>query len=121
MDSVAVIRPRRCPAGPPGGGLALAALATAAFVYVTAETLPIGLLPQLAAGLQVRPGAVGLLVTVYAAVAGFTAVPLTAWTNHRPRRQVVVGAVATLALSQFLIALAPDYAVVAEIGRASCR
>src|SRR5487761_1239316 len=45
-------RPRR--AGP-----GLAALATAAFVYVTAETLPVGLLPQLSAGLHVRPGAVG--------------------------------------------------------------
>ncbi len=37
---------------------------------MTAETLPIGLVPQLSAGLHVRPGAVGLLVTVYAAAAG---------------------------------------------------
>jgi predicted MFS family arabinose efflux permease len=106
MDSAVVVGPRR-------GGVGLAALATAAFVYVTAETLPVGLLPQLAAGLHVRPGAIGLLVTVYAAAAGFTAVPLTAWTSHRPRRQVVLAAVLLLALSQFVIALAPDYAVVA--------
>lgn len=95
------------------GSLGLAALASAAFVYVTAETLPIGLLPQLTAGLHVRAGAIGLLVTMYAAVAGITAVPLTAWTSHLPRRQVIVGAVALLAVSQFAIALAPDYAVVA--------
>jgi predicted MFS family arabinose efflux permease len=88
------------------------ALATAAFVYVTAETLPIGLLPQLATGLHVRESAVGSLLTVYAGVAGLTAMPLTALTTQRPRRQVVVGAVALLALSQFTIALAPDYAVV---------
>ncbi len=50
--------------------LALAALAAAAFVYVTAETFPIALLPQLSAGLGVSAGAVGLLVTVYAGVAG---------------------------------------------------
>ena len=43
---------------PPAGRarLGLAALASASFVYVTAETLPVGLLPQLSAGLHVRPG-----------------------------------------------------------------
>ncbi len=92
--------------------LGLVALATAAFVYVTAETWPIGLLPQLASGLNVRESAVGLLVTVYAGVAGLTAVPLTALTTQQPRRRLVVGAVALLALSQFTIALAPDYGVV---------
>src|SRR5487761_1313451 len=98
-------RPRR--AGP-----GLAALATAAFVYVTAETLPVGLLPQLSAGLHVRPGAVGLLVTIYAAVAGLMAVPVTVLTGRLPRRQVVVGSVALLALSQLAMALAPNYPVV---------
>ena len=48
----------------------LITLAGATFGYVTAETLPIGLVPQLSAGLHVRPGTVGLLVTAYAAVAG---------------------------------------------------
>src|SRR5487761_1192561 len=43
----------------------LAVLASAAFVYVSAETLPVGLLPQLSAGLHVSDGAVGLLVTAY--------------------------------------------------------
>jgi predicted MFS family arabinose efflux permease len=87
-------------------------LAGAAFVYVTAETLPVGLIPQLSAGLHVRPGTVGLLVTVYAAMAGLSAIPLTAALEHRSRRQVVVGCVVLLALSQFLIAVAPDYAVI---------
>lgn len=90
----------------------LAVLASAAFVYVTAETLPVGLLPQLSAGLHVRPGTAGLLVTAYAAVAGLTAIPLTASLEHRPRRQVVIGSVILLAFSQFAIAVAPNYAVV---------
>lgn len=51
----------------------LITMAGAAFVYVTAETLPIGLVPQLSAGLHVRPGTVGLLVFGYAALAGLTA------------------------------------------------
>jgi predicted MFS family arabinose efflux permease len=94
------------------GGLGLAALATASFVYVTAETLPVGLLPQLSAGLHVRVGAIGLLVTIYAAVAGLTAIPVTVLTSRLPRRRVVVGAVALLALSQLAMALAPSYPVV---------
>jgi predicted MFS family arabinose efflux permease len=99
-------------AGSRRGTVSLVVLAAAAFVYVTAETLPVGLLPQLSAGLHVSDGAVGLLVTFYAAVAGLTAIPLTAWTNHLPRRRLVVGAVGLLAISQFGMAVAPDYGVV---------
>jgi len=107
------LRPPRADQSRPGQHRAgLTALAGAAFVYVTAETLPIGLVPQLSAGLHVRPGTVGLLVTVYAAMAGLSAVPLTAALEHRSRRQVVVGCVAVLALSQFVIAVAPGYPVV---------
>jgi predicted MFS family arabinose efflux permease len=98
--------------GPARARLGLAMLASATFVYVTAETLPVGLLPQLSAGLHVRPGTVGLLVTAYAAVAALTAIPLTVSLEHRSRRSVVVGCVGLLALSQFVVAAAPDYAVV---------
>ena len=37
----------------PRVALALAVLAAAAFVYVTAETMPVGALPEIAADLQV--------------------------------------------------------------------
>src|SRR6202046_2532015 len=104
--------PARIPIGPARTRLALAMLASATFVYVTAETLPVGLLPQLSAGLHVRPGTVGLLVTVYAAIAGLSAIPLTASLEHHSRRTVVVACVGLLALSQFVVTVAPDYAVV---------
>jgi predicted MFS family arabinose efflux permease len=100
------------PPSPGRARLGLATLASASFVYVTAETLPVGLLPQLSAGLHVRPGTVGLLVTAYAAIAGLSAIPLTASLEHRSRRTVVVVCVGLLALSQFVVAVAPDYAVV---------
>jgi predicted MFS family arabinose efflux permease len=105
-------RPPRVAALPARSRLGLTALAGASFVYVTAETLPVGLLPQLSAGLHVRPGTIGLLVTVYAAVAGLTAIPLTAALGHRSRRTVVVSCLALLALSQLMVTVAPDYAVV---------
>src|ERR1700761_2744603 len=104
--------PARTPIGPARTRLALAMLASATFVYVTAETLPVGLLPELSAGLHVRPGTVVLRVTAYAAVAALTAIPLTVSLEHRSRRTVVVGCVGLLALSQFVVAAAPDYAVV---------
>jgi predicted MFS family arabinose efflux permease len=100
------------PPSPGRARLGLATLASASFVYVTAETLPVGLLPQLSAGLHVRPGTVGLLVTAYAAIAGLSAIPLTASLEHHSRRTVVVTCVGLLALSQFVVAVAPDYAVV---------
>ncbi len=100
------------PPGPARTRLGLIALASAAVVYVAAATLPVGLLPQLSAGLHVRPGTVGLLVTAYAGVAGLSAIPLTATLAHRSRRTVVVACVGLLALSQFVVAVAPDYAVV---------
>jgi len=121
--AVPVPGPRRSPAPGPGPSPApgpgqgryrtggLLALASAAFVYVTAETLPVGLLPQLASGLHVHEWAVGLLVTAYAAVAGLAALPVTALLEHRPRRQIIIGAMVLLALSQLAMAVAPGYGV----------
>jgi predicted MFS family arabinose efflux permease len=113
LKSMAEARVRAvAPVSPARARLGLATLAGASFVYVTAETLPVGLLPQLSAGLHVRPGTVGLLITAYAAIAGLSAIPLTASLEHRSRRTVVVTCVGLLALSQFVVAVAPDYAVV---------
>jgi hypothetical protein len=56
---------------------ALAALGGAAFCFVTGENLPVGLLPQLSAGLHVSLSAVGLLVTIYALVVVAVSAPLT--------------------------------------------
>ena len=90
-------------------GLALATLAAAAFVFVTSETMPIGLLPQIHAGLRVSDGRVGLLMTIYAAVAAVTAIPFTAWTTHLPRRALVITLIVVYSLTQFGAAAAPSY------------
>jgi predicted MFS family arabinose efflux permease len=88
---------------------ALIALATASFCYVTAETLPIGLLPQMARGLNVSDSQVGLLLTIYAAVAGLSAIPLTALTVHLPRHVLMYILVGVFAISQLATAVAPTY------------
>ncbi|OLR94328.1 MFS transporter [Actinokineospora bangkokensis] len=90
---------------------ALAALATASFVFVTAETLPIGLLPQIAADLGVPESRVGFLLTSYAAIAAMTTIPLTALTMRVPRHRLLVALVAVFAVSQAFAAVAPTFSV----------
>jgi predicted MFS family arabinose efflux permease len=78
-------------------------------VYVAAETLPVGLLPQIAEGLNVGESAVGLLLTSYAVVAAVTTIPLTAITMRIPRHRLIAGTVAVFVVSQLAAAAAPSF------------
>ncbi|SNT25229.1 Predicted arabinose efflux permease, MFS family [Rhodococcoides kyotonense] len=89
--------------------LRLVVLAAAAFVYVTAETLPIGLLPEISADMAVSESSVGLLLTFYAYGVAVMTMPLITFVRRWPRRRVVVVTVAALALSQLLSAVAVGY------------
>ena len=86
-------------------------LGTACFVYVTAEAVPVGLLPQIADGLTVSEADVGLLLTSYAVVAALTTIPLTALTMKIPRRPLIAATVAILAISQLIAAFAASFAI----------
>jgi predicted MFS family arabinose efflux permease len=97
----------------------LAVLAAAAFIYVTAEILPVGALQAIARDLNVSLVLVGTLLTWYALVAALTTVPLVRWTAHLPRRRVLVLSLACLTVSQLISALAPNFAVLAA-GRVLC-
>ncbi|GAA3387168.1 MFS transporter [Cryptosporangium minutisporangium] len=88
---------------------ALFALSLSTFMYVTVETLPIGLLPLIADDLGVSPSAVGLLVTGYGLVVVAASVPLTALTRRWPRKWVLVGLLAVLVATTLASALAPTY------------
>jgi predicted MFS family arabinose efflux permease len=71
--------------------LTLALLAAATLVVMTTETLPVGLLAQMAAGLRVSEGRLGLLVTAYGAVVVVAAVPLSILiARFPPRRSMLV-------------------------------
>lgn len=56
-------------------------LAAAAFIYVTAEIMPVGALPANAADLGVSVAVVGTLLASYALVAAVATVPLVRWTG----------------------------------------
>jgi predicted MFS family arabinose efflux permease len=97
----------------------LAVLAAAAFVYVTAEMVPVGALPDIASDLRVSEAAVGTLLAGYALVAALTTVPLVRFTAHWPRRRTLVVTLVCLTVSQLISALAPNFAVLAG-GRVLC-
>jgi predicted MFS family arabinose efflux permease len=88
---------------------ALTVLGASAFFYVTAETLPVGLLPQIAHGLKVDQASVGLLLTSYAVVAGISTIPLTAITMRMPRHLLIAATVAIFAVSQGFATFAPTF------------
>ncbi len=103
----------------PRVALALAVLAAAAFVYVTAEMMPVGALPAIAADLGVSEAVVATLLASYALVAAVATVPLVRLTSNWPRRRTLIFTLAALTLSQLISALAPTFAVLA-FGRVLC-
>ncbi len=97
----------------------LTVLAAAAFIYVTAEILPVGALPVIAADLRVSEGLVGSLMACYALVAAVTTVALVRLTASWPRRRTLLATLVCLAVSQAVSAVAPNFAVLAG-GRVLC-
>lgn len=70
--------------------LALLALATTGFISIATETLPAGLLPQIAGELGISHGLAGQMVAIYALGSLLAAIPLTILTNSWPRRRVLL-------------------------------
>src|SRR5687767_6247433 len=89
----------------------LVALAIGAFVYVTSEVLPIGLLTVIADDLGRSRSEIGLLVTGYAAVVVLMSVPMTRATQHVPRRFLITTSLGLLGLGLIAAALAPNFQV----------
>jgi predicted MFS family arabinose efflux permease len=96
--------PRRTLAG-------LATLSAAAFVAVTTETLPTGLLPQISSGFHVSHARAGLLIGVYAAVVAVGSVPLAVLTNRLPRKALILFTLGAYGASSILVTVTGSFAV----------
>src|SRR4051812_5605433 len=79
--------------------LAVLSVALGAFVVVTSEFLPIGLLTHISAGLHVSDGVAGLMVTIPGLVAAVAAPVMTILAGRLDRRSVVLALIALLAIS----------------------
>jgi DHA1 family inner membrane transport protein len=91
----------------------LLVLAGAIFVSVSSEFLPTGLLPDIAADLDVSESRVGLLITVFAFTVVVSAAPLTIVTRRFSRKGLLVVLLAVFALSNVLAAVSPNYETLA--------
>ncbi|PWW43467.1 putative MFS family arabinose efflux permease [Paenibacillus pabuli] len=72
---------------------ALLALAMAGFICILTESLPAGLLPQIAQDLEIGEGLAGQLVTLYAVGSLLAAIPLTTATRGWRRRPLLLSCI----------------------------
>jgi predicted MFS family arabinose efflux permease len=86
-------------------------LAAIAFIVVTGETTPVGLLSDVARGVRAGESKVGLVISWYALIAGATAVPLTRLSSRFDRRRVLVSCVVVFAAGHVVTALATSIPV----------
>lgn len=91
--------------------IGLLTLAGAIFVSVTSEFLPTGLLPEMAAELDVSLSTAGLLVSVFAGTVVIATTPLAALTRRYSRKGLVVVVLLVIALANVLAAVAPTYEI----------
>jgi DHA1 family inner membrane transport protein len=112
MAWVTTAAPTTAPAPPRGGarvGVALAVLTLATFAAVTAEMLPVGLLPMIARDLDTSETRVGLLVSAYAVVVALGSLPLTALLGRWSRRRALTALLLTYAVGNGVFAVTSDY------------
>ncbi len=90
---------------------ALIALAIGAFAIGSTEFVVIGLLPQIADGLEVTIPAMGLLITAYAIGVMIGAPTLTALSARLTTRQTLISLMGVFIVGNTMSALAPSYTV----------
>jgi DHA1 family inner membrane transport protein len=91
---------------------ALLALAVGAFGLATGEFVTLGLLPEMAAGLDVSIPKAGWLISAYALGVVVGAPLLTAVSVRLPRKGLLIGLALILAAGNVLSALAPGFGLV---------
>ncbi|MEN5427036.1 MFS transporter [Stenotrophomonas pennii] len=89
--------------------LALLALTLGAFAIGTTEFVIVGLLPTIAADLQVSLPSAGLLVSLYALGVATGAPVLTALTGRVPRKTLLVALMLVFTVGNLVAFLAPGY------------
>ncbi|KTT57824.1 MFS transporter [Pseudomonas oryzihabitans] len=88
---------------------ALLALAMTGFICIMTETLPAGLLPEIAQGLAISNALAGQTVTAYAGGSLVAAIPLTLATAGWRRRRVLLATLLGFLLFNTLTALSSSY------------
>jgi predicted MFS family arabinose efflux permease len=94
------------------GWASVGAVALGAFVVVMTETMPVGLLPQIADGLHVSLGLAGLMVLVPGFSAAVSAPLFFLGSGRFNRRSVILVLGLTVLVSNAVVAVAPNFVLV---------
>ncbi|KIU03396.1 MFS transporter [Frigoribacterium sp. MEB024] len=86
-------------------------MATMGFILVAMETMPAGLLPVIANGLDTSEGAVGLLISAYALGTVVATVPAITLTRGMRRKPLLLIAITGLVVANTVTALSPVIAL----------
>ncbi len=92
--------------------LAVASVALGAFIIVTTEFIPVGLLPRIAGSLHVSLGLAGLMVVVPGLSAAVAAPLIFTGARQVDRRKLILALGGLVALSNAVASVAPDFGVV---------
>ncbi|MFW0887909.1 MFS transporter [Pseudomonas sp. P105] len=95
----------------PASWSAVVAIGVGAFMLVTAEFLPVGLLPQIAQDLAISEGQAGLMVTAPGMVAACAALLTISVGKHIQRQHALLALLSLLVISNALVACANSLAV----------
>ncbi|WP_259573096.1 MFS transporter [Herbiconiux oxytropis] len=91
--------------------VALITLALIGFILIAMETMPAGLLPDIASGMGTSESTVGLFVSAYALGTVIVTVPAISLTRGFRRRPLLLVGVAGLILANAVTAVSPDVTV----------
>lgn len=91
--------------------LALVSLALIGFILLAMETMPAGLLPDIARGMAISEGTVGLFVSLYALGTVVVTVPAISLTRRFRRKPLLLVSVAGLVVANSITAISPDVVV----------
>jgi predicted MFS family arabinose efflux permease len=81
------------------------------FTMITAEQLPVGLIPAIAGELGVSTGTAGQTVTAPGVIAAFASIVIPLLAGRLDRRVLLAGLLAVMAVASAVSALAPTYPV----------
>lgn len=114
MPTTTSTKPRATGTPATGDPLPLAALlvlALTGFLLLATETMPAGLLPQIAGGMGTTEAAAGQLVSAYALGTVLVTLPAIAWTRSMRRKPILLLALLGFLLMNVIVSLSPQMGV----------
>lgn len=92
--------------------LGVLSIAMAAFVIITTEFLPIGMLGKIAADNHVLIGTAGLMVALPGLIAAFAAPAAAIFSSNHDRKHLLIGFGIVVMLSNLLVAISSSFAII---------